>query len=93
MMTQFGTAGLIALMWLHERRAAAQRERQINEAHEQIKESRTELNALLGALESNTKAMTALESGQRHLVGLIDTLRGIRRESQRDPQSDPPRTL
>lgn len=55
---QFGVAGLIAWMWLAERRAAAVREKQLTEV-------------LLKALNDNTRALVSLESCQRGLLGAL----------------------
>lgn len=73
-LTQFGVAGLIAWMWLSERRAAAERERQLAEAHQRILEQRTQLQALIDVVRDNTRAITALETGQRAGVALIERL-------------------
>jgi hypothetical protein len=70
-LTQFGTAGLIAWMWLVERRAAADRERQLSSAHERLLEQRTQLDALLAVIADNTKAVTAIEAGIRALATML----------------------
>jgi len=68
---QFGAAGLIGWMWLTERRSAAERERQLSDLHARVMEDRTSLNVLVGALSDNTRALAALESGQRELVRVL----------------------
>lgn len=73
-LTQFGVAGLIGWMWLVERRAAGVRDRQVQEAHDRLMTDRTRLEVLLAALRDNTRALTALEVGQR---GVADALRGL----------------
>lgn len=73
-LTQFGVAGLIGWMWLSERRAAAARDRQLAEAHDRLVESRTAVNALLSALDQNTRALTAIELGQRRATDLLERL-------------------
>ncbi len=70
--TQFGVAGLIGWMWITERRASAAREKQIGELHDRIMRERTELEVLVTALKENTRALTALETGQRGLVALLN---------------------
>lgn len=70
---QFGAAGLIGWMWLTERRTAAERERQLADLHARVMEDRTSLTVLVGALSDNTKALTALEAGQRELVRVLGT--------------------
>ncbi len=71
---QLGAAGLIGLMWLTERRAAAAREKHLSDAHERIMHDRTHLAALLSVVTDNTRALTALEAGQRTLVSVIERL-------------------
>ena len=71
-LAQLGTAGLIGWMWLTERRAASERDLQIREAHQSLLQDRTQLDILVRALESNTRAITALEAGQRELIRIID---------------------
>ena len=70
--TQFGLAGMIACMWLAERRAAAGRERQLAEAHERLLEQRTQLDALMTLVADNTRAVASLEAGQRALAALLE---------------------
>lgn len=73
---QLGAAGLIGLMWLTERRAAAAREKQLSDAHERIMHERTHLAALLSVVTDNTRALTALEAGQRAVAGAIERIGG-----------------
>ncbi len=73
---QLGAAGLIGLMWLTERRAAAAREKQLSDAHERIMHERTHLAALLSVVTDNTRALTALETGQRGLASLLERISG-----------------
>lgn len=71
-LTQFGVAGLIAWMWLSERRASAERDRQLTEAHARILRESEHRTALVDALRDCTRAMVALECAQRALGDLID---------------------
>lgn len=80
-LTQFGVAGLIGWMWIVERRAAGVRERLVGEAHERLMRERQELEVLVQALRENTRALTALEVGQRGLVGLLERLMLSEREA------------
>lgn len=73
-LTQFGVAGLVAAMWLVERRASTHRERQITEMHERLLEERRHIDVLLAALNANTRALAALEAGQRELTSLLTRL-------------------
>lgn len=70
-LTQFGVAGLMGWMWLTERRGAADRDRQLSEAHARIVRQTEQQGALLDALRDCTRAMVALECGQRALADLI----------------------
>mgnify|MGYP001791203191 FL=1 len=71
LLTQFGMAGLIAWMWLAERRAGLARERQIEEAHHRLLGERESLGVVVGVVEANTRAMVSLELAQRELAGLL----------------------
>jgi hypothetical protein len=71
MLAQFGMAGLIAWMWLSERRAGQVREKQIEESHRRLMQEREALGVVLGVVEANTRAMVSLELGQRELVGVL----------------------
>lgn len=73
-LTQFGVAGLICWMWLVERRAGAERERQLSESHRALMQQRDEKDGLVEVVRDNTRAVTALEVGQRELIGAIDRL-------------------
>lgn len=68
---QFGAAGLIAWMWLAERRAAAVREKQLTEVHGRLMLERQETEVLLKALNDNTRALASLESCQRGVLGAL----------------------
>ena len=73
-LAQFGAAGLIGWMWLTERRAAAARERQLADLHDRLMHERPQLAALLAVLRDNTRALTALELGQRHVAAALEGL-------------------
>ncbi len=68
---QSGVAGLIALMWMLERRASAAREKRLAQAHEHILEQRVQLEQLLSVVTENTRAIASLESAQRALAMMI----------------------
>lgn len=82
---QFGTAGLIGWMWLTERRAASDRDRQVSELHERIMQERECVTACLDALKDNTRAITKLEGTQRVLAEAIGKLRANRPRSRSTP--------
>lgn len=71
-LAQLGAAGLIGWMWLAERRAAAARDTQLRELHERLIQERPQLAVLLAVVRDNTKALTALESGQRAISIAIE---------------------
>lgn len=73
-LVQFGVAGLMAWMWLTERRGAAGRERAIEEAHARLMEERTELGVLMEVVRENTRALVALEGAQRSLTQVVERL-------------------
>ena len=75
---QFGTAGLIGWMWLSERRAAASRERQLAELHERLMQERPQTATLLEVVRDNTRALTALEVGQRAVTAVLERLAGAK---------------
>jgi len=71
MLAQFGMAGLIAWMWLTERRAGLERERQIEEAHRRLCESHEAMSIVVSVVEANTRAMVSLELAQRVLTDAL----------------------
>lgn len=88
-LAQFGLAGFVAWMWLTERRATQTREKQIGDLHDRLMQERRGTDALLGALERSTAAMTALQEGQKNLAAAIERLaakdeRASRRSTKRD---------
>ena len=78
-LAQFGIAGLIGWMWLVERRSATAREKQLCEMHDRLMEERRHADALLSVVTANTKALTALEIGQRGLTALLERMAGTDR--------------
>ncbi len=74
LVTQFGAAGLIAWMWLSERRHAAKREQQLTESHDQLRTQRIALDQLVALVTDNTRAVASLESGQRALLSYLHQL-------------------
>lgn len=70
-LAQFGVAGLIGWMWLTERRAHAAGDRMVRESHERLMQERVLVRELVKVVRANTRALSALEAGQRHLVVLL----------------------
>jgi hypothetical protein len=77
--TQFGAAGLIGALWLFERRHAAHRERQLDEAHRQLMASERQVDALLRVVQENTRAVNSLQHSQRRLIGLLGRMAPAKR--------------
>lgn len=71
-LTQFGTAGLIGWMWLAERRAAGERERQLESLHERLTQERRGLEVAVEALRDNTRVLSGVEAGQRALLHALE---------------------
>lgn len=82
---QFGVAGLIGWMWLSERRSAAARERQLQEAHDRLGQDRQTLDTLLGVVRDNTRAMTGVEGGLERLGRVLERVLDERDAGGRDP--------
>lgn len=74
---QFGVAGLMAWMWLSERRGAHERERQLSAAHDRVMEQRVQLDALMRVVTENTRAVSALEAAQRAVASALERVGGV----------------
>lgn len=72
LLTEFGAAGLIGMLWLLERRAASARERQIDESHQRIMTSNQHLTALAEVVNRNTRAIESLERSQQRMLVLLE---------------------
>ncbi len=70
-LAQFGVAGLIAWLWVTERRSAGERERLLGETSRRMETDRVGLRTLLDALSANTRALASLEATQRELIGAL----------------------
>ena len=75
-LAQLGAAGLIGWLWLAERRAAAARETQLRELHDRLLQERPQIATLLAVVRDNTRALTALEAGQRAIVSVLERVAG-----------------
>lgn len=73
-MSQFGPAGLMGLLWILERRHAGVRERQLSEAHRQLVGGQQQITALLDLVRDNTRAIVTLEQTQRHLARVAERI-------------------
>lgn len=74
---QFGVAGVIAVMWLVERKSALVREKELSEAHGRVMSQKVELDALIEVVRENTRAVASLEGGQRELTALLHRAGGM----------------
>jgi hypothetical protein len=74
LLTQFGAAGLIGLLWIVERRHASTRERQLTETHRRLLSREQTLDAMLNVVRDNTRAIVSLEHTQRQLIELAANL-------------------
>lgn len=74
MFAQFGIAGLVCWMWLVERRSSTEHERRIAELHRRVMDANKEVDVLLRALNDNTRALAAVEAGQRALLAALGRL-------------------
>lgn len=70
-LVDLGVAGMIAAMWLIERRSAAVRERQITEAHTEVSGRGKSIDALMRVVQDNTHALGRVEATQRELSGAV----------------------
>lgn len=71
MIAQFGVAGLIAWLWVTERRSAGERERLLSDTRRRLETERLGARTLLDALGANTRALASLEATQRELIGAL----------------------
>jgi hypothetical protein len=69
--TQFGVAGLMGALWWWERKYSRQREDQLTEAHQQIMEQREHLQAILDALQGNTRAISEFTTVQQEMLNIL----------------------
>lgn len=83
--THFGAAGLIGVLWILERRHAALRDRQLDEAHVRLAALHRESSVLLDVVRDNTRAIAALEQSQRELLSLMAEDRLHRRALRTEP--------
>lgn len=79
--SQFGAAGLIGVLWILERRLSSRREQQLDDAHRRIGMQQQQLDALLTVIKDNTRAICALEQSQRRLTDLLEGWPARRREA------------
>ncbi len=72
LLSQFGAAGLIGVLWILERRLSMRREQQLDEAHQKMVAQQQQLDAVLAVVKDNTRAINTLEQSQRRLIDLLN---------------------
>ena len=70
-LTSMGAAGVMGAMWLWERRASAQRERELTESHERILRDEQRLDKLTHVVEQATAAIARFQQTQQDMADLI----------------------
>ncbi|MEM6391203.1 MAG: hypothetical protein AAF797_00215 [Planctomycetota bacterium] len=66
-LTQFGVAGLMGTLWVWERYLSRNRENQLTEAHQLIRDERKQLAILIDLVHQNTQALHRVELTTAHL--------------------------
>ena len=77
---QLGVSGLMGALWWWERKYSRQREDELTEAHKEILGQREHLQALLDALEGNTKVIGQFTAIQEEI------LRAMQSRDPHDPR-------
>jgi hypothetical protein len=68
---QFGVAGLMGALWWWERKYSRQREDELTQAHQAIMDTREHLNAVLDALQGNTKVISDFTAVQNEILRVL----------------------
>ncbi|MEM6551152.1 MAG: hypothetical protein AAF750_03395 [Planctomycetota bacterium] len=71
-LTQFGVAGLMGTLWVWERYLSRNREHQLTEAHQLIRDERKQLAILIDLVHQNTQALHRVELATAHLERAAD---------------------
>ncbi len=74
LMTEFGAAGLIGLLWVLERSAARRRDRELTEAHQRVIHDREGLDVLVHLVRQNTQAIAQFAASMRELSRTLERL-------------------
>lgn len=69
----FGAAGIMGAMWLWERRASGQREKELTEAHGRIMRDEQRLDKLTEVVTQNTAAISRFHETQREACDALKT--------------------
>ncbi len=74
---QFGVAGLMGALWWWERKYSRQREDELTQAHQAIMDTREHLQAVLDALQGNTKVISDFTAVQNEILRVLrDAMNG-----------------
>jgi hypothetical protein len=68
---QFGVAGLMGGLWWWERKYSRQREDELTQAHQAIMDTREHLQAVLDALQGNTKVISDFTAVQNEILRVL----------------------
>ncbi len=90
-LTNLGAAGLIACMWLLERRAAAAHTRALEQAHDQLLAERRDTAILIRLVRDSTRALSAVERTQRAVLTLLESIAQSRSSTQSHRDTEPKR--
>lgn len=82
MLTQFGVAGLMGVLWVWERWLSRRRERELQEAHQRLMLEREHVTVLTQMVTHNT---AALERFEKTLIQLSHVLEELRHDLDRCP--------
>lgn len=80
---QLGVSGLMGALWWWERKYSRQREDELTEAHKEILGQREHLQALLDALEGNTRVISQFTAVQEEILRAMQRGTGVRRRGRR----------
>ena len=73
-LTEFGAAGLIGVLWLFERSLSRRRERELTEAHTRVLRDGEQIQILIRLLRQNTHAIERFDATQTRLAATLDQL-------------------
>jgi len=68
---QFGVAGLMGGLWWWERKYSRQREDELTQAHQALMDTREHLQAVLDALQGNTRVISDFTAVQNEILRVL----------------------
>lgn len=71
-LTQFGSAGLMGMLWVWERMMSRRLEKQIEESHARIMSQRDEIREIVDLVRQNTAALERFTQSQQRLCDLLE---------------------